>query len=59
VDLSSVYALGRAAARWFQSVERRLHDVGWTDFYVRVHDRFRRDQHDALIRQLFHIRQTA
>jgi hypothetical protein len=32
-----------AATRWFQSVERRLLDVSWTEFYARVHDRFGRD----------------
>jgi hypothetical protein len=51
--------LDGAVARWFQSAERRLRDVGWSEFCARVHDRFRRDQHEAHIRQLFHICQTA
>jgi hypothetical protein len=28
------------------------------DFYSWIHDRFRHDQHEALIRQLFHIKQS-
>jgi hypothetical protein len=51
--------LNGAVARWFQSAERRLRDVGWSEFCARVHDRFGRDQHEAHIRQLFHICQTA
>jgi hypothetical protein len=47
------------AARWFQSTERRLCDATWSEFCARIHDRFNRDQHEALIRQLFYIRQTS
>jgi hypothetical protein len=46
------------ATRWLQSVERRLHSVGWTEFCAMVHERFGYDQHEALIHQLFHIRQS-
>jgi hypothetical protein len=46
------------AARWLQSVEHRLHSVGWTEFCAMVHGRFGHDQHKALIHQLFHIRQS-
>jgi hypothetical protein len=28
------------------------------EFCSMIHDRFDRDQHEALIRQLFHIRET-
>jgi hypothetical protein len=43
--------------RWLQSVERRLRTTGWNEFCALVHDRFSHDQHESLIRQLFHIRQ--
>jgi hypothetical protein len=46
-----------ADARWLQSVERCLCTTGWDEFYALVHERFRRDQHESLIHQLFHIRQ--
>jgi hypothetical protein len=48
-----------AVARWFQSAERRLRDASWSDFCAKIHDRFGRDQHEARIRQLFHIHQIA
>jgi hypothetical protein len=41
-----------------QSTERHLKHVGWCEFCAMVHERFGRDQHEALIRQLFHIRQS-
>jgi hypothetical protein len=39
-------------------VERRVRLLSWEEFCALLHDRFGRDQHKALIRQLFHIRQT-
>jgi hypothetical protein len=45
--------------RWFQSAERRLRQVDWGEFCSLLHERFGRAQHEALIRQLFHIRQTS
>ncbi|XP_062230691.1 uncharacterized protein LOC133928395 [Phragmites australis] len=47
-----------AAARWLQSVESRIRQLDWHQFCLLVHERFGRDHHDILIRQLFHIRQT-
>jgi hypothetical protein len=32
--------------------------LNWEDFCKLVRDRFGRDQHELLIRQLFHIKQT-
>jgi hypothetical protein len=32
--------------------------VNWSTFCAQIHDRFGRDQHEALIRYLFHIRQV-
>jgi hypothetical protein len=31
--------------------------VRWDEFYALIHDRFDHDQHESLIRQLFHIHQ--
>jgi hypothetical protein len=46
------------AARWLQSVERHLpHD--WQTFCRMIHQRFSRDQHELLIRQLYHIKQIS
>jgi hypothetical protein len=36
-----------------------LASVDWTAFCAMIHERFSRDQHKLLIRQLFHIRQTS
>ncbi|CAN6166061.1 unnamed protein product [Urochloa humidicola] len=47
-----------AAARWLQSVEKRLKFISWKEFCSMVLDRFGRDQHEILIRQLFHIKQV-
>jgi hypothetical protein len=49
---------GPASARWLQSVECQLPHVSWSDFGDMIRERFGKDQHEVLIRQLFHIRQT-
>jgi hypothetical protein len=46
------------AARWLQSVERLISSLTWAELCSMLHDWFGRDQHEALIRQLFHIRQV-
>jgi hypothetical protein len=48
-----------AAARWLQSVDHRIRSVSWSEVCSWIHDRFGRDQHKSLIRQLFHIKQSA
>ncbi|KAK3121266.1 hypothetical protein QOZ80_8BG0649810 [Eleusine coracana subsp. coracana] len=48
-----------AAARWLQSIERRIKSLSWNDFVKLLLERFRRDHHELLIRQLFHIKQTS
>lgn len=48
-----------AAALWLQSVESQLESVSWEQFCIMVRDRFDRDQHELLVRQLLHIRQTS
>ena len=47
-----------AAKRWIQSIAHRLEHIGWQNFCAMVRERFYRDQHELLIRQLFHIKQT-
>jgi hypothetical protein len=43
------------AAHWFQLVERRLLNASWSTFCEQLHDRFDRDQQEALIHQFFKI----
>jgi hypothetical protein len=46
------------AGRWLQSVEKRLRTCTWEEFARMLLDHFGRDQHELLIRQLFHIKQV-
>jgi hypothetical protein len=46
------------ATRWLQSIENRANSTSWDTFCKLVHDRFGRDQHEILIQQLFHIKQS-
>ena len=55
----AAYHCTDSAGRWIQSVEKRLKHIQWPEFCRAVHDRFDRDQHELLLRQLFHIRQTS
>jgi hypothetical protein len=48
-----------AAALWLQSIEHQLPNVTWEQFCAMVRDRFDRDQHELLVRQLLHIRQNS
>jgi hypothetical protein len=41
-----------------QSVESSISNISWEAFSALIHERFSRDQHELLIRQLFHIHQT-
>jgi hypothetical protein len=56
VKVASMHFEGKAH-RWLQSVERRLRFMSWEEFCELIHERFGREQHESLIRQLFHIRQ--
>lgn len=56
VCISSMYFEG-PAARWLQSVESRA-KLTWDMFRKLVHDRFGWDQHEILVCQLFHIKQS-
>jgi hypothetical protein len=46
-----------AASRWLQSVEHKLPHISWSEFGFLLRERFGKDQHAILIRQLFHIKQ--
>ncbi|CAD6232454.1 unnamed protein product [Miscanthus lutarioriparius] len=55
-DKVSTHHFISTAARWLQSIERNLpHD--WQTFCRMIHQRFSCDQHELLIRQLYHIKQ--
>jgi hypothetical protein len=45
-------------AKWLQSVHHRIHSASWSELCSWIHDRFGRDQHESLIRQLFHIKRS-
>jgi hypothetical protein len=45
------------AARWLQSVEHRVCVATWIELCSWIHDRFARDQHELLIRQMYKIKQ--
>ena len=45
------------AARWLQSIEPKLPSCSWSSFCQLILDRFGKDHHELLIRQLFHIKQ--
>jgi len=47
-----------AASCWYQSIEPQLATTSWEDFCAIVAERFDRDQHKILLRQLYRIKQT-
>jgi hypothetical protein len=57
IKVSTMHLTG-AAARWFPAVEQQVLHMSWPQFTALVLERFGKDQHELLIRQLFHIRQT-
>lgn len=56
IKVASMHFEG-AAAHWLQLAERRIQGIGWVEFCRLIHAPFGRDQHESLIRQLFHIKQ--
>jgi hypothetical protein len=52
------YAFHRIAKHWLQSIEHLLSSTDWKNFWSLIHERFSRDQHQLLLRQLFNIHQT-
>lgn len=57
IKVSTMHFTG-AAARWLQSVEHKLPQLSWSEFGTMIKERFGKDQHALLVRQLFHIRQV-
>jgi hypothetical protein len=57
VRLSSMHFEGPAAC-WLQLVHHRIRTTSWNELCSSIHEHFGRDQHEALIRQLFHIKQS-
>lgn len=57
IKVATMHFTGRAAC-WLQSAERRVRQLPWPVFCAEVLARFGRDQHESLIRKLFHIRQS-
>jgi hypothetical protein len=47
------------AKQWLQSVEDSLTSMDWPTFCTMIHERFSRDQHELILCQLFHIKQTS
>jgi hypothetical protein len=43
---------------WLQSTNHHIHLASWKELCSWIHDRFGHDQHESLIRQLFHIKQV-
>jgi hypothetical protein len=46
------------AACWLQSLDPRVKSLPWKDFCQLVLDRFGKVQYEALVRQMFNIRQS-
>jgi hypothetical protein len=48
-----------AVAHWLQSVKSEVQNISWESFSTLILVRFSRDQHELLLRQLFHIKHTS
>jgi hypothetical protein len=57
IQISTMHFTG-PAARWWQSIGARLCFCTWSEFSRVLLERFGKDQHEYLIRQLFRIRQS-
>jgi hypothetical protein len=57
VKLASMHFVG-STAFWWQSVDPGARPPSWRELCSAVCARFERDQHNHLIRQFFHIKQT-
>jgi hypothetical protein len=45
------------ATRWLQSVDHKVRLANWLELCSWIHDRFGQDQHEILIKHLYHIKQ--
>ncbi|CAN6328732.1 unnamed protein product [Urochloa humidicola] len=57
VKIATMY-FSDAAGRWLQSMEKRVKSSSWPEFCKLVLDRFGREQHEILVWQLLHIKQS-
>lgn len=57
IRVATMHFSGRVVG-WLQAVGRRVRFWSWSEFCAQIHSRFGHDQHQSLIRRLFHIRQT-
>lgn len=57
VCVASMYLEGTDVC-WYESIDNTPATTTWTMFCQALHSRFDRDQHEALICQLFQIKQT-
>jgi hypothetical protein len=57
VRLASMRLTG-SAALWFQTVQDTISSMSWDNFVRAICNRFDRDEHNHLLRQFFHIKQT-
>lgn len=48
-----------SAARWLQSVESQIPNISWESFAALIYECFSQDQHELLLRQMFHIKMTS
>lgn len=48
-----------SAAQWLQSVERHVKSLNWVDFCKLILERFGKEHHELLIRQLFSMKQSS
>ncbi|CAD6333962.1 unnamed protein product [Miscanthus lutarioriparius] len=46
------------AKRWLQSINQKIPQTDWTTLCAMIRERFCRDQHELLLRQLFQIKMT-
>jgi hypothetical protein len=58
VKVATIHLVG-VEERCLQSVETRLAAMSKHQFCQTIQDRFGREQHELMIRRLFHIRQTS
>jgi hypothetical protein len=56
IKVSSMHFIA-PAAKWLQSVAKRVKSWSWAEFFSLVLDRFGHDHHELLVRQLLHVKQ--
>jgi hypothetical protein len=57
VKVASMHFEG-PAARWLQSIDHRISKATWSELCSWIHERFAKDEHEIIIRQLYKIKQS-